>query len=188
MAKRDVLSLALRVLGVVLIVQGIVGIPSVIASAVAIASQQWASGEPVSLLNVLNWVGIIVYVTVGIVLFFGGDAVARRLCSSQERIELPEALDASSIFTTGARIVGLVFALQAIRWLLGGLSKVAASTVQLAGVTESDLPKAFSESLRPEGLASIISALVLLALSAYLVWGAPHLAKLIYRSECEGSA
>lgn len=39
MAKRDVLSLALRVLGVVLIVQGIVGIPSVIASAVAIASQ-----------------------------------------------------------------------------------------------------------------------------------------------------
>lgn len=187
MTKRALLSVALKVIGILALAYGIISAPNLIIYITSALNSSYSySGmiNPIAL-TVSEILSVLLIFVIAFILIVKGDNFARRLIPDEEEIQLSDIVRRESIlFSAGIRIAGVVFAVMAIPQLF---SKFALSFAReyksnyWETYTPVDRIKQVMNDMWVANWANIVSLVIILILAAYLIWGAKHFAGLVYR-------
>ncbi|MHB9036922.1 MAG: hypothetical protein ACYC64_09655 [Armatimonadota bacterium] len=169
MTKRDVLSIALKILGVVSLAYGIVSIPNLV----------FVAGSPASLyaegLSRMSFVwveitSIVLYATIACWLIASSDLLARKMIRDDSVVALPASiLERRAVFCLALRVLGVVFSVHGIA-LLGRV--VAAMAFDHVGYSWASMQ--WSHALEMIGY---------IGTGTYLLFRSANAAALIYRDQ-----
>jgi hypothetical protein len=181
MTKRDILSVAIKVLGVICALYALISVKdAVLAFASKSGYHPWAEFGKYWYINVGQAVGITVLLFVAaLVMLLWGDGIARRLSRDDSQIQVPGGSEwGGFVFTLALRIVGVVAVLGGVR----DLGVVGATYAVGRG-----LDVTISPELVVRYWAAFTTALAMLVLGGYLLTGAKHLVRLLYPAQKGGT-
>lgn len=162
MTKRDVLSMAFRILGVWCFISVAVSIPYLVfylhpPTGVLKMSKDYASIELIGSLITCT-----ILVALGCVLIGAADGIARRFVRSDAVITIPSGVNLRDVFQLALRVVGLVVLADniptAIRYIYSSL---------------------FMTTNTVYDLSTVLSPIIGIGIGIYLLMGARHLVALI---------
>jgi len=168
MTKRDVLSIALKILGVVSLAYGIVCIPNL----VMIAGAPSENFYPKTLFVWGQAVVIMLYAAVACWLIVSSDSFSSRMIKDDNIIEFPESLsDKKNVFNLALKVLGVVFSVQGIGNLAHGIGEIVLSNTKYAFAAME--------------WSQILTIVVYLGIGAYFLLGSGQFAALIYGRQPE---
>jgi len=174
MTKRDLLSMALNVLGVFTLIHFVADTPRLLSFAVEMGSGKISGMANPKLFAAMEIVSLVLYIFFSVILIFRGDVISRKLIRDNSDLVLPnDNRWDEKIFVLALRVVGVVLVVQAIPNLLNILVTQAVWAHASAGL-------GFAYALATRW-ATVVQAVVTIAMGAYLVSGASYLVGLIFR-------
>jgi hypothetical protein len=171
MTKRDLLAVALKVVGVYSLFIAIMWLTRVGFDIARYVTQGPRNENPYVLMGTFA-AGSILYFAFALILLGRGDWIARKLVNEDAALPTVGAGESERpIFVLALRIVGAVWVIKGV-WMLSTtvariFSRVGFSTYQLA---------------------EIISSGIVLALAAYFLSGGKHLVQLVFKKQRSASA
>ena len=190
MTRRDVLCVALIVVGVVSLVYATCLFLAQLASLIAYAeflAQPGARGGLTSGYYVVGFTWPVVLLTGGVILLRYNERIAETL-TSEGRPAILSLLDGweRSVFELALRVIGVIWLVRyvphVVRTVAWGVTRLAQAGQwpsgwdALVGVFESTFKRA-----DPYGSSGLLGVLVVLAISVYFMTGAKHLVRLVFR-------
>ena len=170
MTKRDVLSLALKILGVYSIIFALRFIPNFILWMSMLGSQSSSSPAPIWTLISFGF-PIFLSLRIAYILLRRGDSIAQKLIKDDKDIPSLSHMDWESLFfILFLRITGVVF-------MLRSLPQLSNYLIRLGLLSETQRP------VFTNNIGSLISAIVLLILGVYLLFGAKRFARFILKDK-----
>lgn len=183
MTKRDTLSTALKIIGVVQLVAAVRATPATIFWITSGTTSSWANAHSMEGYPTLLIGGVLVWYAVSAVLIGFADAIASKLV--REDAEIPAAelsQPAPVLFGLGSRVVGVVLLAQGLPDLVTEFVSVASdasSRATEAGATWSYMFKTF---VLPDKWTGFVHPALILIIGGYLLFYAAHFTGLVYRS------
>lgn len=183
MTKRDLLSVAIRIVGVVLLLRAVEQLASGVYTQLLIASGT-LRGFSLAQNATATLMAFLIAAVSGLVLLIFADAIGRLLVRQDKEASMPDVgANQAEWFGVAARVVGLVAVALGLPILVGTL--VQAFAVAAGETANMALPDKFTVlmiALRASHLESAAyTGLVQIALGAYLIWGAEHFTRLVFR-------
>ena len=185
MTKRDVLSVAFKVMGVVFLADAVATIPGIIQSV------EWAWSERMTTaynplgMALLQIGSVVLNLFIAAVLIGSADAIARALVKEDGEVSLPSlAGQEPLVFALAARVVGLVLVARAIPGLLRVFAQGALYSKLLTGSATGGLAEAFGASggrIWVDQWAGIVQSGTILIIGVYCLIWPDGLAKRLYR-------
>lgn len=187
MTKRDLLSVAVKIVGLALILQMIFAIPSEIhyfteTRAIRLSKTDWdlLAGFPLVIAS------IVLYGVVGALLVAFGEGIARLLVRENADAVMPNlGSSPRSWFSIASRVVGLLAITDGLPLLAGALIKVWGMTsLDTQGWAFGDKLGAFIRGF-PASNMNVVAyrALAQIIVGAYLLWGAEQFSRLVFRDK-----
>jgi hypothetical protein len=181
MTKRDLLAIAVKILGLVTFLKAIIEVPSMLYYAThrepgfadSLASMVW-----------IQFGSLLLQVGIGLILIAFSESIARGLVRLDRESPLPDVgNDERPWFRTAVRVVGVVAVTFGFPILVGTVVQVlAVAAGETANMALPDKFTVFMVALRASKLeSSAYTGLVQIALGAYLVWGAKQFTRLVFR-------
>jgi hypothetical protein len=171
MTKRDILSVAFRIIGVYLAIFAIVSIPMIIFS-LASQGQMQQSGM---IIPPRSWVARI-SIQLNPILMFGfalallkwADSLAAKLIKEDSAVSMPQAAaDTKQVFVLALRIIGVMQIVAAAPGLIANLLRLLPLGAMSRSAPGFNLPE----------------LIVRLLIGIYLLSGAKHLVAIVFRKE-----
>ena len=181
MTNRGVLSIAVKVLGLVFLAHAIANVPRTISFAMMLMGGRIVRTEE-PWIATLEVASLILSFAIAAALLGSADGIARRLVRDDADVPLPGTEGRRrALFGVAARVLGLVLVVQAIPALL---ETFASSALKVRIVSEAwgrEMLGASVGKAWAEQWAAIIRWGASLAIGAYLLLGAAKLASVLYR-------
>lgn len=181
MTKRDLLSVAIRVIGLVLLIRAVEQLAIGMYSNVVWGSQA-VQGFDRTLNLVYTVASAAFYAIASLVFLLIPESIARLLVADSENRPLPDvSRGPRSWFAVAARIVGLVLLGFGIPWLIAIVAQAfATTTIDTSGYALIDRFGVLFQNLRAAKLdAAAYRALAQILIGAYLLCGAEHFGRLM---------
>jgi len=170
MTKRDVLSLALKILGVYSIIFAVRQIPNLVFAMSVLGPQPSSSPAPIWFLSSAA-APFFLSLIIAYILLRRGDSMAQKLIKEDKDIPSLSHMDWESLFfILSLRIAGVVC-------LLRGLPQLSNTLIRLSSLEEAQGVMSASH------WGSLISAIVLLILGVYLLFGAKGFARFVLKDK-----
>jgi len=170
MTKRDVLSLALKISGVYSIIFAVRQIPSVVLAMNMMDSQPSSSSSPIRLF-LSTVAGIFLILVVAYILLRWGDLIARKLIKEDKNIPTSNNLDWERLFfILSLRIAGVIC-------LIRGFPQLSNTLLRLRPLQEAQ------GSVSGSNLGSLISAIVIIIIGLYLLFGAKGFSRFVLKDK-----
>lgn len=177
MSKRDILAIALKVVGAVFLIYGILELPTVIY--IALSSRSTVAGTNASVAIATQFTSFGLTLALGACLVFAADGISRLLV--REDAQLPASViqaDRRSVFQLALKIIGVVSVVQAVPALLSLLPK----TVSVYGQSSLEFGTSY---MWLSYWSNLVRDAAMLLIGIYLIWGgnlvsgAKHLVNLV---------
>ena len=176
MTKRDVLSIAIKVLGLVFLANAVAAVPSTISFA--------RTPLPEGYNSVMIWGSLVLTFVIGVVLLALANDLARCLVRQDSETLLPEPIrQQRSLFIVAAQMVGLVLIARALPSLVRFYSRPAVVAKLVYGHVSRDSYSQYLLDATVDQWTLMITMVVTLGMGTYLLLGAKQLAGLLHRDQ-----
>lgn len=196
MTRRDVLCVALIVVGVVCVIYGtayfVSTLVSMVLSVEALARTTPGRFPLASYYYIVGFVWPVIFVTAGIILLRYNERIAEAL-TSESRPAILSLLDGweRSVFGLALRVIGVIWLIRyvphvvrTVAWAVTRLTQAGqwpSGWDALVGIFESTFKRT-----DPYGSSGLLGVLVVLAIGVYFVTGARHLVNFVFRTRRAG--
>ena len=180
MTKRDVLSVALKVVGIILLIYAVVGIPRTVIYVILMLSRRVPGLLHHTLEAWLQVAAAALFIILAGMLIGFADGIARKLVREDRELSIPR-VDERPLFGVALRVIGVVLVVQAIPEVLRLLAEPALQVKHGTGTLGWQLYKEFWTKHWVAHWAQTIQCAASLLLGLYLVAGARQFVDLLYR-------
>ena len=179
MTKRDILSVALKVLGAALLTYEVAGIPQTVNWVMVLLGGNMPIANP-RLDAWLTVASVVLAIMLAGMLIGFSDGIARKLVREDRELSIPR-VDERPLFGLALRVIGIVLVVQAIPEVLRLLAEPALQAKHVEGSLSGASYKEFLIKGWVGAWAEMIRAVASLILGVYLVTGARSLVDWLYR-------
>ena len=179
MTKRDILSVGLKIVGVILLIYAVRGIPQVVSTVMFYLTGNFPGLENPGVYAWITVGSLILNIVLAGVLVGFADGIARRLVREDREMSIP-SVDERPLFGLALRVIGIVLVVQAIPDLLQLFAAPALQAKHVEGTLGWQSYEEFWTKAWVGVWAEMIRAAASLILGVYLVTGARSLVDLLY--------
>jgi hypothetical protein len=175
LTKRDLVSVVLKLCGIVSLVKTLWSIPELI-SILSAAHQYKSQGQPAMVAYVA---ALVVWAGVGLLLLWSADSIAGLIAREDEALPTIDlARDSRQLLTLALKTLGVILVALALPQLTHDIAQAKLMAAWWSSLPNSTL-EAFSKGMQGEQWSSLVRALTEIAIGVYLMAGTRSLVNLI---------